>query len=74
MLFKYLKNSFTKHPNQVGMTYKEHLKFSFNLSLLFLEGSYKALIHSIFPQFYITSSSDISNKIVNILHNRRNKK
>jgi len=64
-------NSFTKHSNKVGMTYKEHMVFSFKLSLLFLKGTYKALVHSILPQFYITSSSDISNKIVNIIKNRK---
>ena len=70
-MFQNILNSLTKHPNKVGMTYNEHMVFSFKLSLLFLEGTYKALVHSILPQFYITSSSDISNKIINIIQDRK---
>lgn len=56
MLFN---NYFFKHPKSVCMTYIEHFKFSFFLSYMLALGSFKALIHAILPDFYITSSSDL---------------
>ncbi len=66
----YLKKYFLKHPNNVGMTYLKHMKFSFNLSSIFLNASYQAFIHGIFPEIYITSSTDTSKKISNLLNHR----
>ena len=54
---------FFDHPSSVCMSYIEHLKFSLNLATLFSEGAMKAIIHSFLPNYYITSSSDISKKI-----------
>lgn len=59
-----MKYSFFYHPNSVCMSYWKHFTFSFNLSLLFAKGFYKAIIHAIFPNTFITSSSDISKQIV----------
>ena len=60
---------FFNHPNKVGMTYFQHMKFSYRLSLLFFEGFYKALIHSFIPDIYITSSTNISKDIQDIINN-----
>ncbi len=58
-----------KHCSDVGMRYTQHMKFSFKLSKLFLQGSLKALIHAIYPDIYITSSTEINREIQNMLQN-----
>ena len=35
-----LKKYFLEHPKNVGMTYGEHMKFSFHLSSIFLKAVY----------------------------------
>lgn len=61
-----LKNFF-KHPKLVGMTYNEHMKHSFRISWLMLNGSVKAFAHGLYPDIYITSSTDISSEINKLL-------
>jgi len=51
------------------MTYVEHMKLSLGLSRLFLEGCLKALVHSFWPDIFVTSSSDIQQQIYSILKN-----
>ncbi len=47
-----------KHPSKVCMSYFQHFKFSMEMSAHLLIGSYKAFIHSLYPDVYITSTSD----------------
>ena len=47
-----------RHPAKVCMTYFEHFKFSFEMSRYLAIGTYKAIIHAIYPDAYITSTSD----------------
>lgn len=47
-----------KHPQKVCMTYYSHLKFSLYLSFKFAEASVKALIHGLYPDIYISNSTD----------------
>lgn len=64
------------HLKDVNMNYKEHFKHSLSFSKEFMEASYKASIHAIFPSKYPTTSTDLTkklNKIVNI-QNDKNKK
>ena len=48
------------HPNSVCMTYFQHMRFSMSISRDMLIGSYKAMVHSIFPNFYIISKTIIN--------------
>ena len=48
-----------KHPASVCMSYMQHFLFSMNLGFLFVQGAFKAFIHAIIPDMFITSSSDI---------------
>ena len=62
---KYLVvNPFKEHPNSVGETYLQHmikaLKFSIRLELL----SVVCLVHSIFPFWYTTRTSDGVRKLL----------
>ncbi len=61
---------FFDHPKSVGMTYTEHLRFSMNLSYLFFCGSIKAIIHAIYPDYYICSSSDYSKLIISMIQDK----
>jgi|UniRef100_A0A6C0ESN4 hypothetical protein len=49
---------FFKHPKQVCMTYFEHFCFSMEMAYILGLGSLKAVIHAIYPDFYITSTTD----------------
>mgnify|MGYP001444247563 FL=1 len=63
-IFKYKNlNKIFKHPNKVCMTYSEHLKLSLGFSYIFLIGSFKSIVHGIYPDIYISSTSDIVNKL-----------
>ena len=56
-----VKNIFmleSQHLKDVDMTYWEHLQFSLSLSKIFLEASFKAIVHAFLPDVYITSSTD----------------
>jgi hypothetical protein len=52
-----------KHLKDVGLSYVEHMKFSFYLSYMFGKASFSALIHGIYPDILITTSSDTINKL-----------
>ena len=41
------------------MSYLEHCMLSLNFSYILLVGSMKALIHAIYPDAYVTSTSDL---------------
>ncbi|MAZ55181.1 MAG: hypothetical protein CMP55_05200 [Flavobacteriales bacterium] len=57
-------NYLFQHPKQVCMTYFSHFWFSMSLSLKLAIGSIKAFIHAIYPDKYITSSSDVTKEIM----------
>ena len=46
-----------KHLKDVNMTYSEHLLRASKFSLLFIKGSFKSLIHGIFPGVYQTAAT-----------------
>ena len=56
------------HPRNVCMTYLEHFKVSMNLSKIFLLASLKDFIHAIYPDFFITSSTDTVEKAKKIMN------
>ena len=47
-----------KHPNKVCMTYFTHMKYSLYLSYSFMKASLCAFFHAIYPDSFITHSSD----------------
>lgn len=58
-----LFSRFTDHPKSVCMNYFQHFSFSFGLSFYFFKKSIQALIHSVYPNLYITSSSDVPKEL-----------
>jgi len=55
------------HPKNVCMTYIKHLKLSLYLSYLLAKGSAKAIVHAFLPDTFITSTSDLTEKVQDIL-------
>lgn len=72
-MIKYIFNLFLRHPNENGLTYLQHFVISFVIAKTFIIASICALIHSIFPFMYQTSSSDTL-KYLNEFIKRNNKK
>ena len=50
---------FFHHPNSVCLNYYTHLNFSLYVARTLFIGSFKALIHSIYPDVFITSTSEL---------------
>ena len=48
----------SKHLKDVNMSYIEHMLFSLSLSKIFLKAGVKAIVHSFFPDFLVTSTTD----------------
>lgn len=55
------------HPKEVCMTYWEHFCLSMNFAKIFGIASVKAVIHAIYPDIYITSTSDATTEVQKIL-------
>jgi hypothetical protein len=56
-----------EHPKNVCMTYFKHMKLSLYLSYLLAKASTKAMVHAFLPDTFITSTSDLTAKIQDIL-------
>ena len=54
----FLNNSF-QHPSKVCLTYYSHFKFSMKVSFKLFVASIKAFVHSIYPDIFITSTTDL---------------
>ena len=52
-----------KHPRKVCMTYMEHFTLSGEMAIVLGVGSIKAIIHAIYPDMFITSTTDTINYI-----------
>ena len=58
---------FFQHPTHLSMTNFQHARLSMNFSYMFLKASKEAFIHAIYPDKYITSTSDTVKEITKIL-------
>jgi len=56
-------NKFKKHPNEVGMSYIQHLFFALNLSSELFISAVCSFIHAFFPFYFTTYSSDKIRKL-----------
>lgn len=62
-IYRSIELIFVSHPQNVCMTYLEHLQFSCSLAYTLSIGAVKALIHAFFPNMYITSTTDLANDL-----------
>jgi len=63
-------NSFTKHPEEVGMTYMQHFRFAMNLFQLAFRACLASLIHAFFPFLFVTTTSSITFTLHHLLKTR----
>jgi hypothetical protein len=54
-----MKNIFTEHPQSVGETYFQHLKFASVFGGKMVIGGLACIIHAIFPFFFEKTGSNI---------------
>lgn len=47
------------HPARVCMTYWQHFALSMRFAGMFLIGSIQAVIHAVYPDLFVTSTSDL---------------
>ncbi len=47
------------HLKEVNMSYYQHFIFSTYLSIRLFTGSMKALLHAIYPDSFVTSTTDL---------------
>jgi len=53
-----MKNIFTEHPNSIGETYLQHMKFASIFGFHMLVGGLACIIHAIFPFLFPKTGSD----------------
>ncbi|WP_207385980.1 DUF6356 family protein [Legionella gresilensis] len=60
-------NIFTKHPNEVGESYFQHMFFALKFSFNMLLGSIACFCHALFPFTFKKTGSKMISKMVNNL-------
>lgn len=58
-----------KHPKSVCMTYLTHMYLSLYFSYILFIGSIQAFFHAFYPDIFITSTSDLNQKVYKLLTN-----
>ena len=57
----------SKHLSELNANYSDHMWFSMSLGCKLAEGSVKAFLHALFPDMYVTSTTqtviDIQNEL-----------
>lgn len=64
-------NPFTKHPNEYGEGYFEHLRFAISYFFILLKIAIILLIHGIFPFLFTFTSSQLINKTYLVFQKRK---
>lgn len=57
------------HPKSVCLTYYQHFCFSMNVTKKLFIGSIKSFIHAIYPDIFITTTSDLLIELKNEMNN-----
>jgi hypothetical protein len=52
-----ITEKFTRHPNEVNMSYGEHTRFALRLSRLTLSCAFASLVHAFLPFLFVTHTS-----------------
>jgi hypothetical protein len=67
-----MKNSniFTRHPNEVKMSYLQHTRFALMLSGRTLSCAIGSLIHAFFPFMFVTHTSTTIRELQDIFDQR----
>lgn len=60
-----------RHLLEINMTYWNHFLFSGSLSIKLMKGSMQALLHAIYPDLFVTSTSDLVEYLSNELNSNK---
>ena len=63
MCLRMLSSKSVDHLRRVCMDYYTHLAFSSQLAAELAMGSGRALVHAVFPEWYVTSTTDLINDL-----------
>ena len=66
-----MKNIFTKHPNDIGESYLQHLIKGIIFSLKLVSIAIKIFIHAIFPFLFENSASNKIAELNRVLQDRK---
>jgi hypothetical protein len=64
------KNLFNEHPNSVGMTYFQHLRFALMLACRTFGCALASLIHAFFPFLFVRHTSDTITSLYKLFEKR----
>lgn len=56
-------NLFTKHPNEVGMNYFQHMWFAFTIVGKLIYAGFACFTHAFFPFLFTTTTSGIVSEL-----------
>jgi hypothetical protein len=60
-----------RHLLEINMTYWNHFLFSGSLSIKLMKGSMQALLHAIYPDLFVTSTSELVEYLSNELNSNK---
>ena len=60
-----------RHLADVGMTYAEHARVSLTLARLFFQASVCAVLHALWPDAFVDSSTQTAERVAAILAHRK---
>jgi hypothetical protein len=63
---------FTKHPNEVGLSYVQHLFFAFSVVFKLVIAVLCCTIHAFFPFLFTSTTSGIVAELYNKIDQRKN--
>jgi len=67
-----MSNPFTRHPNEMGLNYFQHLIFAFWVISRLITGVFTCTIHAFFPFLFTNTTSKIINELNNRIDKQKN--
>lgn len=67
-----MSNPFTKHPNEVGLNYFQHLIFAFWVIARLIAAVFTCTIHAFLPFLFTTTTSGIITGLNSKIEERKN--
>ena len=63
-------NPFTRHPDEVGETYFEHMGIAAGVGLHLAKGALACFVHAVFPFLCVRTGSETVEKLHRQIHRR----
>ena len=66
-----MSNSFTKHPNEVGLSYFQHMFFAFGVTWKLFYCVFACFIHAFFPFLFTNTTSGVVKQLHSKIEHRK---